>query len=76
MKSKRMFICSETLSTLALTVPSAKHSFDTSYEVTARDCSRQIHWLFSRDRAGLRKARKVAKFFNDLVAELEEKVGK
>lgn len=74
LKNKRFFIDSKVLSTIALQVPTFKH-FDDEYEVTLRDCSRQIHWLFSANKRGLAKARKVAKFFNELVADLETKVG-
>ena len=76
MKSKRFFLWKDTLSTLAVQVPD-KIMFGTpDYEVTMRDCSRQIHWLFPVDRKGLAKARKVAKFFNELVEALESKVVK
>lgn len=74
MKSKRFFICRDTLSTISLEVPDKKN-YSTDYEVTMRDCSRQIHWLFDVNRAGLAKAKKVAKFWNELVAELEQKLG-
>lgn len=73
MKAKRFFICRETLSTIAVQPPLEGWS---EWEVTMRDCSRQIHWLFPETRGGLAKARKVAKFFNELVQALEEKVGK
>lgn len=75
MKSKRFFICRDTLSTIAVTKPSGV-GFDNEWEVTMRDCSRQIHWLFPETRGGLAKAKKVAKFFNELVQALEEKVGR
>ena len=74
MKSKRFFLCKETLSTLALEVPSEKYAFDDNYEVTMRDCSRQIHWIFSNNNKGLTKVRKVTKFWNELQAELERSV--
>lgn len=75
LKKKRFFLASDVLSTIALNVPSFKH-YDNEYEVTMRDCSRQIHWLFPVTRAGLTKAKKVAKFFNELVDDLESKVGR
>lgn len=45
--------------------------------VTLADCSRRIDWEFNHrtpagQRAALAKARKVQKFFNELVAHLEE----
>jgi hypothetical protein len=58
---------------LFLDVPVSKYD---EFEVTMRDCSRQTHWMFSADRRGLAKAKKVAKFFNDLVAAIEEQKGK
>ena len=75
LKKKRFFLSSDVLSTIALNVPSFRH-FDNEYEVTMRDCSRQIHWLFPTTRAGLAKAKKVAKFWNELVEELEQRIGK
>jgi predicted P-loop ATPase/GTPase len=74
MKNKRFFLAKDVLSTIAVSVPDKK-MFSDEYEVTMRDCSRQIHWLFPNNRKGLAKARKVAKFFNELVASLESKVG-
>lgn len=71
MKSKRFFLCKDTLSTVALEVPSEKYAFDNTYEVTMRDCNRQIHWIFSNNKKGLVKVKKVAKFWNELQAELE-----
>ena len=73
MKSKRFFLCRDTLSTIDLQVPDAKQ-YSNEYEVTMRDCSRQIHWLFEPTRAGVAKAKRVAAFWNDLVAELESKL--
>lgn len=72
LKNKRFFLCNDTLSTISLQVPDSKYRFDTSYEVTMRDCSRQIHWMFESNRAGLAKVKKVAKFYNELQAELEQ----
>lgn len=74
LKDQRFFICNDTLSTISLQVPNEKYRFDDSYEVTMRDCSRQIHWVFSNDIKGLRKAAKVAKFFASLQADLERVV--
>ena len=74
LKNRRFFLCRDTLSTIDLQVPDAKQ-YSNEYEVTMRDCSRQIHWLFDVNRAGLAKAKKVAKFWNELVAELEQKLG-
>lgn len=74
MKSKRFFICRDTLSTIAVQAP--QNDWNPEWEVIMRDCSRQIHWLFPETRGGLAKAKKVAKFFNELVQALEEKVGK
>lgn len=74
MKGKRFFLCSDTLSTVSLQVPSQKYSFDDTYEVTMRDCSRQIHWIFSNNKKGLAKVKKVAKFYNELQAELERSI--
>lgn len=74
MKNKRFFLCNDTLSTISLQVPSQKYVFDDNYEVTMRDCSRQIHWIFNNNKRGLDKAKKVAKFYNELQAELERSV--
>lgn len=74
LKDKRFFLCRDTLSTIALQVPSPKYRFDDTYEVTMRDCGRQIHWLFSNDKKGLAKVKKVAKFYNELQAELERSI--
>lgn len=74
MKDKRFFLCKDTLSTVALQVPNGKYAFDNTYEVTMRDCARQIHWIFNNDKKGLAKVKKVAKFYNDLQAELERSV--
>lgn len=71
LKNKRFFIDPETLSTISLQVPSEEYRFDNNYEVTMRDCSRQIHWLFDNNRKGLTKVKKVAKFFNELQADIE-----
>lgn len=80
MKSNRFFICRDTLSTIAANIPTGKIKWDDEWEVVMRDCSRQIHWLFSENRTGLRKAKKVAAFWNSFVEalekRLEEKVGK
>ncbi len=73
LKKKRFFLSSDVLSTIALNVPSFRH-FDNEYEVTMRDCSRQIHWLFPTTRAGLAKAKKVAKFFTELAEGIELKL--
>ena len=74
LRNKRFFICADTLSTVALEVPSAKYLFDDTYEVTMRDCSRQIHWIFNNNKKGLAKVKKVAKFYNELQEELERSV--
>lgn len=74
MKNKRFFLCKDTLSTLAVNVPESKYVFDDTYEVTMRDCSRQIHWIFNNNKKGLAKVKKVAKFYNELQAELERSV--
>ena len=74
MKDKRFFLCKDTLSTLAVQVPNQKYAFDDNYEVTMRDCGRQIHWVFSNNKKGLAKVKKVAAFYNDLQAELERSV--
>lgn len=76
MKSKRFFLARDVLSTIAVSFPNKKHKWDQEVEVTMRDCSRQIHWLFPETRAGLAKAKKVAKFFAELVEHIEGKVGK
>lgn len=76
MKSKRFFLASNVLSTVAVRMPERTSKWDNEVEVTMRDCSRQIHWLFPETRAGLAKARKVAKFFKELVEHIEGKVGK
>lgn len=70
LRNKRFFICADTLSTIALEVPSAKYLFDDTYEVTMRDCSRQIHWIFNNNKQGLAKVSKVAKFFNELEQDM------
>lgn len=75
MKSKRFFLASNVLSTIAVHIPSGS-KWDNEVEVTMRDCSRQIHWLFPETRSGLAKARKVAKFFTELVEHIEGKVGR
>ena len=74
MKNKRFFLCRDTLSTVDLQVPDKKN-YSTEYEVTMRDCSRQIHWLFEPTRSGLAKAKKVAAFWNELVEEIQSKLG-
>ena len=74
MKNKRFFLCRDTLSTIDLQVPDTKN-YSNEYEVTMRDCSRQIHWLFEPTRAGLAKAKRVAAFWNELVEELQSKLG-
>lgn len=71
-----MFICSDTLSTIALTVPDQRYSGLLSmderlYEVVMRDCSRQIHWMFPSTKQGVVKARKVANFFTELADGIE-----
>ena len=76
MKSKRFFLWKDTLSTIAVKEPERSSKWDNEWEVTMRDCSRQIHWLFPETRKGVAKARKVAKFFNELLEALESKVGK
>ena len=76
MKSKRFFLARDVLSTIAVSFPNKKHKWDQEVEVTMRDCSRQIHWLFTLNRSGLAKARRVAKFWNELVEELESRIGK
>lgn len=75
LKDKRFFLSSDVLSTIALKVPSFKH-YDTEYEVTLRDCSRQIHWLFPTSRKGLAKAKKVAVFFASLADDIESRLSK
>lgn len=74
LRNKRMFICPDTLSTIALEVPDKKYVFDNTYEVTMRDCSRQIHWIFDNSKKGLTKVTKVAKFYNELQAEIERSI--
>lgn len=74
LRDKRMFICNDTLSTLALEVPDKKFAFDNTYEVTMRDCGRQIHWIFDNNKKGLSKVKKVAQFYNDLQAEIERSI--
>ena len=76
MKSKRFFLARDVLSTIAVSFPNKKHKWDQEVEVTMRDRSRQIHWLFTLNRSGLAKARRVAKFWNELVEELEQRIGK
>lgn len=73
-RNKRFFICNDTLSTISVEVPASVVYGTPDYEVTMRDCSRQIHWLFPVTRKGLTKARKVAEFYNSLVEALEEKL--
>ena len=73
LKNKRLFIDPSTYSMIGLLVPTGTY-MHAEYEVTMRDCSRQTHWCFSADRKGLAKAKKVAKFFNELQAELEQVV--
>ena len=72
-KNKRFFLSKDVLSTIALNIPTFKH-YDNEYEVVMRDCSRQIHWLFPVNRAGLAKAKKVAKFYNELVEGIQQKL--
>lgn len=72
MKDKRFFICNDTLSTIAVKAPDKNVKWDNEYEVTMRDCSRQIHWLFPTTRAGLVKAKKVATFYSQLADAIEE----
>lgn len=75
MKNKRFFLCRETLATVAVEVPDRTRMFGTpEYEVTLRDCSRQIHFLFPVTRAGLAKANKLAKFFTELAIDLDERL--
>lgn len=74
-RTKRFFLCKDTLSTIALKEPERSSKWDNEWEVTMRDCSRQIHWLFPETKAGLHKARKVAKFFTDLALYIESKLG-
>ena len=76
MKSKRFFLASDVLSTVAVKFPDKKHKWDNEIEVTMRDCSRQIHWLFTLNRSGLAKARKLAKFWTELAEELEARIRK
>lgn len=71
MKSKRFFICSDTLSTLAAKEPDRSSKWDNEWEVTMRDCSRQIHWLFPETKAGLAKAKRVAAFYSELAVAIE-----
>lgn len=73
LKYTRFFLCKDTDSSIRLDVPLAKH-FMSEYEVTMRDCSRQIHWLFSTDKKGLAKAKKVAELFTSIATEIEEKL--
>lgn len=75
LKNKKFFICKDTLSMVALHVPD-KNSYSIEYEVTMRDCNRQIHWLFSKDKAGLAKAKKVKDLFDSLYQELEQIVNR
>ena len=74
LKNKKFFICKDTYSMIGLSVPD-KSSFSFEYEVTMRDCNRQIHWMFSKDKKGLAKAKKVKDLFDSLYAELEQIVG-
>jgi hypothetical protein len=73
LKNKKFFIDTRTYSMIGLDVPDKK-SYSIEYEVTMRDCNRQIHWMFSKDKKGLTKAKKVAEFFNALHEELKENV--
>lgn len=76
MRNKRFFLCSDTLSTINLIVPKTRGLFTQydEYEVTMRDCSRQIHWMFPVSRSGLAKAKKVAKFFSELEEDIANKL--
>lgn len=71
LKNKRFFLCNDTLSTIAVKAPDNTSKWDNEWEVTMRDCSRQIHWLFPETRAGLAKVRKVAAFYSELAAAIE-----
>ena len=73
---KRFFISKDVLSTIALRVPDPKDKWDKEWEVTMRDCSRQIHWLFTSNRSGLAKAKRVAAFFDYLVESMEKHMEK
>lgn len=73
MKDKRFFLWKDTLSTLAVKVPDPKN-YDPDFEVTMRDCSRQIHWMFPVSKAGLAKAKKIAAFYKELVEDLEKRL--
>lgn len=72
MKNKRFFLCSDTLSTIAVKEPDRSSKWDNEWEVTMRDCSRQIHWLFPETKSGLAKAYKVANFYNELAVSIEK----
>lgn len=74
MKNKRFFLCSNTLSTIAVKAPDKQVSWDNEWEVTMRDCSRQIHWLFPESRSGLAKAKKVAAFYSELAQAIESSI--
>lgn len=75
-RNKRFFLCKDTLSTIALKEPERSSKWDIEWEVTMRDCARQIHWIFNENRAGLAKARKAAKFFTDLSLAIEAELSK
>ena len=76
LRNKRFFLCSDTLSTVAVKLPARLSKWDNEVEVTMRDCSRQIHWMFPETRKGLAKARKLAKFYAELVEHIEGRIGK
>lgn len=75
-KNTRFFLCKDTLSTIACKEPERSSKWDNEWEVTMRDCSRQIHWLFPESKTGLAKARKVAQFFTELVLDIEARLSK
>lgn len=72
LKSSRMFIENdpESKSGIFLSVP-GREFYNSEYEVTMRDCNRQIHWLFLPNKKGIAKAKKVVGFYTALLAELE-----
>lgn len=73
LKDKRFFLAKDVNSAIMLSVPEKKHSWS-EYDVTMRDCNRQIEWSFSVDKKGLAKIRKVCDLFNSIRDELEEKL--
>lgn len=76
LKNKRFFLeptSSDVKSTVFLSVPSKK-VYREEYEVTMRDCSRQIHYCFSVNRAGLAKVKKLKELFTQLQEAIESEV--